>query len=56
MPRWRIDIIRSRLERLGTVTAPNEKLAITRAAEQFHIAPARQNKIIVIKISERGDD
>jgi 1,2-phenylacetyl-CoA epoxidase PaaB subunit len=45
MPRWRIDIIRSRLEHLGTVTAPNEKLAITMADEQFHVAPARQNKI-----------
>jgi hypothetical protein len=56
MPRWRVDIIRSRLEHLGTVTAPTEKLAIARAAEQLHIAPVRQNKLVVTKISERDDD
>jgi hypothetical protein len=56
MPRWRVDIIRSRTEHLGTVTAPTEKLAIARAAEQFDIAPARQNKIVVTKISERDEE
>jgi deoxycytidine triphosphate deaminase len=40
MARWRVDIIRSRTEHLGTVTAPTEKLAIARAAEEFHI-PSR---------------
>jgi hypothetical protein len=29
--------------------------AIARAAEQFHIASARQNRILVTKISERDD-
>jgi hypothetical protein len=56
MPRWRVDIIRSRTEHLGTVTAPAEKLAIARAAEEFHISPARQNRIVVTKISERDED
>jgi hypothetical protein len=56
MPRWRVDIIRSCTEHLGTVTAPTEKLAIARAAEQFHIPPARQNRIVVTKISERDDE
>jgi hypothetical protein len=41
---------------LRTVTAPTEKLAITRAAELFHIAPARQNRIIVTKISDKDGD
>jgi hypothetical protein len=36
MARWRVDIIRARLEHLGSITAPTESLAITRAAEQFH--------------------
>jgi hypothetical protein len=56
MARWRVDIIRSRTEHLGTVTAPTQKLAIARAAEQFNITPARQNRIVVTKISERDED
>jgi hypothetical protein len=56
MARWRVDIIRSRTEHLGTVTAPTEKLAIARAAEQYNISPARQKRIVVTKISERDDD
>jgi hypothetical protein len=48
MARQRVDIIRSRTEHLGTVTAPTEKLAIARAAEQFDIAPARRTGIVLV--------
>jgi hypothetical protein len=30
MPRWRVDILRHRAERLGTIEAANEKEAINR--------------------------
>jgi hypothetical protein len=56
MARWRVEIIRGRLEHLGTVTAPTENLAITRGAEQFHIPLSRRNRIVVTKISEQHDD
>ena len=56
MARWSVEIIRSRTEHLGTATAPTEKLAIARAIELFHIAPGRQNRIIVTKISDRDDE
>jgi hypothetical protein len=56
MARWRVEIIRARLEHLGSITAPTESLAITRAAEQFHIPPSRRNRIVVTKISDKDDD
>jgi hypothetical protein len=56
MPRWRVDIMRKVLATLGTVEAPDEREAIAKAAEQFHIAPARRKRIVVTKISERDED
>ena len=55
MPRWSVDIIRNRTQHLGTVEAANEKQAIEQAIKQFHIEPARRNRIVVTKISERDD-
>ena len=39
MPRWSVDIIRKRAERLGTIEAANEKEAIEKAAKEFDIPP-----------------
>ena len=56
MPRWSVDLIRKRGERLGTVEAPNEKEANKAAIKRFEIEPARQNRIAVSKISNKDDD
>jgi hypothetical protein len=56
MPRWSVDMIRKRAERLGTVAAANEKEAIAVAIKQFEIEPVRRNRIVVTKISNRDDD
>jgi hypothetical protein len=45
MARWRVDLIRKRAERLGTVTANTEKEAIAAAIKQFEIEPSRQNRM-----------
>jgi hypothetical protein len=55
MPRWSVDMIRKRMERLGTVLADTEAEAIKLASKQFQIEPARQSKIVVTKVSERDD-
>jgi hypothetical protein len=55
MPRWRVDLIRKVLATLGTVEAPDEKSASAKAAKEFNIPPARQNKIVVTKISGKDD-
>jgi hypothetical protein len=55
MPRWRVDIIRARLEHLGTVVAKTEAEAIEAAVKLFRIAPTRQGKLVVTKISDRDD-
>jgi hypothetical protein len=52
MPRWSVDILRKRAERLGTVEAKNEAEAIAKAAKLFSIEPARQNRISVHKIGK----
>ena len=52
MARWRVDMIRKRSEHLGTVVAKDEKEAIAVAIKQFGDEPARQNKIVVQKISD----
>src|SRR5262245_11108783 len=44
MPRRGVEIIRKRAEHLGTVEAPNEKAAIEKAAETFHIPQERRNR------------
>jgi hypothetical protein len=53
MPRWRADYIGKVLSTLGTVEAPDEKSAIAKAAEEFNITPARQNKIVVTKLGDK---
>ncbi len=57
MPRWRVDYLRDPDERipthLGTVDAPDERAAIEKAAEQFNIPLARQNKIVVTKLNDK---
>jgi hypothetical protein len=55
MPRWSVDIIRSRAEHLGTVGGRYEKEAIRQAATKFDIPPERQNRIAVTKLSGKGD-
>jgi hypothetical protein len=52
MPRWRVDIIRKRVQHLGTVEAKTEKEAIQEAIKTFRIEPARQNKIAVTNIGK----
>jgi hypothetical protein len=52
MARWRVDIIRHRAERLGTVEAANANEAIKIAANEFDIPPERQNRIVVQKMSK----
>src|SRR4029077_1782300 len=54
MPRWSVDIIRKRAERLGTIEAANEKEAIEKAAKEFDIPPERQNRIVVQPCCEPG--
>jgi hypothetical protein len=53
MARWRVDYIGKGGKHLGTVEAPDEKAAITEAAKQFNITPARRLKIAVTKISDK---
>ena len=52
MARWSVDLIRNRPQRLGTVVAKTEKVAI----KQFDIEPVRRNRITVTKISNLDDD
>jgi hypothetical protein len=42
------------LRTLGSLEAPDEKTARAKAAEEFHIPPARQSKIVVTKLDMRG--
>ena len=56
MARWRVDILRSRSEHIGTVAAANEKEAIKAAIDIYEIEPARRNRITVTKISDKDDN
>jgi hypothetical protein len=38
---------------LGNMEAATEREAIAKAAEEFNIAPALRNKIVVTKLSEK---
>ena len=55
MARWRIEIIRKRAERLGTIEAASEKEAIEKAAERFEIPTERRNRIAVQKMGKDKD-
>jgi hypothetical protein len=50
MPRWRVDIMGKVLMTLGTVEAEDEKSATAKAAKEFHIPPARLNRLVVTRI------
>jgi hypothetical protein len=39
---------------LGTVEAPGERAATAEAAKQFHITPARRNKITVTRLDRKS--
>jgi 1,2-phenylacetyl-CoA epoxidase PaaB subunit len=47
---WEVFIIRKRAERLGMVQAPDERTAITKAAEQFNVRLESQNRILVQRV------
>jgi len=53
MARWRVDYLGKKGSHLGTVEASDVRGAIDKAAEQFNIPPARRNKIVVTKLSEK---
>jgi HEPN domain-containing protein len=50
-----VDIIRKRVEHLGTIEAANAEEAIKIAAKEFDIPPERQNRITVEKVSKSKD-
>jgi hypothetical protein len=49
MARWRVDYIGKVLMTLGAVEADDQKSAIAKAANEFYIPPARQNRILVTR-------
>jgi hypothetical protein len=55
MPRWSVDVIRHRAERLGMVEADTEEEAIEKAVKAFDIPPERRNRIVVAKIGATKD-
>jgi hypothetical protein len=55
MPRWFVDMIRKRAERLGTVEAPNAQEAILEAIKMFEIPAERRDRIAVEKVSKSTD-
>jgi hypothetical protein len=50
MARWRVDYLGKVLMTLGSVEAEDEKSAFAKAAKEFHITPARLNKLLVTRI------
>jgi hypothetical protein len=55
MALWRIEIVRAKLELLGTVEAADFAEAIVKAMAAFNIPEERRNRIIVQKISKAKD-
>jgi hypothetical protein len=47
MPRWRVDYLGKKDSHLGTVEAADEREAVAKAAEMFHIRPTRRFKLLV---------
>ena len=57
MASWRVEIITGggrRIERLGTVEAPNQREAYRIAIEKFNIPIERQNRLFVVKLDDKG--
>jgi hypothetical protein len=53
MFRWRISIFgKTPARSLGTVAAPNELSAVTKAIEFFQIEPAMRFRIVAVKVDE----
>ena len=52
MPLWRVEIIRSRLEWLGSLEADTEEQAVDAAAKVFKIEPARRSRIVVTRVPD----
>jgi hypothetical protein len=56
MARWRVEIIvgRRRVERFGTVEAPNQREAYRLAIEKFDVPIERQVRLFVVKLDDKG--
>jgi hypothetical protein len=53
MFRWRITIFgKTPARTLGTVAAPDEPSAMTRAIEFFQVEPAMQFRVVAVKVEE----
>jgi hypothetical protein len=52
MATWRVVYLG---KHLGTVEAPDQESAVAQAAKQFHITPARRNKVMVTRLASKGD-
>jgi hypothetical protein len=53
MARWRVDMIRHRAERLGTVEAADEKRS--RRRRRNLVSPERKNRIVVARVTKNND-
>jgi hypothetical protein len=52
MPRWRVELIGKKLQRVGTIEARTELEAIDEAAKLFRIDTAVRDKLIATKVKE----
>jgi hypothetical protein len=52
MALWRIEIVRAKLELLGTIEAANFNEAIVKAMAEFNIPEESRKRIIVQKMSK----
>jgi hypothetical protein len=54
MALWRIEIVRAKLELLGTIEAADLAEAVVKAMAEFNIPEERRNRLIVQKIGSKG--
>jgi hypothetical protein len=53
MFQWRITIFgKTPARALGTVTAPDEASAVSKAIEFFQVEPAMQFRVVAVKVAE----
>jgi 1,2-phenylacetyl-CoA epoxidase PaaB subunit len=53
---WQIHIIRrSRAEYLGVINAPDERQALIKAIEAFHVRPESRKRLAVTRLNDRDD-